>query len=183
RFPLIADTTGGFQDQRELVGELMVYVQGLMAYEDNKKRSQRTKDNIAQSRLKGRWFGGTPPYALTWSESAGWAIIEDQAEIIREGYRRVIAGESCVSVGKDFDQRGIPAPGAKMKRKEGARAGKTVGKGLWAWALYWCLTKPTYRGEWASRKGAPSIAVPAIVSAEVWARAQEAISKGRQRGL
>jgi site-specific DNA recombinase len=57
----------------------------------------------------------------------------DQAEIVREIVRRLLAGESLLALTRDLNERGIPAPGTGHRRKrraadqadDGSRWGKT----------------------------------------------------------
>lgn len=79
-------------------------------------------------------------------------IRDDQAEIVREAARRVVAGDSCYGIAQDFNRRGVPIPhkpsnprnfpewnGAQIKRMvtnpgyigKRVHQGKIVGDAVW----------------------------------------------------
>ncbi len=69
--------------------------------DDKSRRATRKHLEIAQS---GRWAGGQRPYGYNDQRE----VIPEEAEIIREAARRLLAGEPIMSVAKDFNRRSIP---------------------------------------------------------------------------
>ena len=83
----------------------------------SERESDTTRDRILRttraSASQGRPHGKIPyGYAREYDASCGslvrQVIREDQAAVIREAAARVVAGESCYSIAKDFNERGIP---------------------------------------------------------------------------
>ncbi|MEV6946415.1 recombinase family protein [Streptomyces sp. NPDC051172] len=90
----------------------------------------------------------------------------EEAEIIREAYRRVLAGDSIRSVALDFQTRGITG-----------RRGRPVS----AATLRVMLTKDAYRG-YRSHKGRVIRASwPALVDAETWHGVQRLLADSSRR--
>lgn len=71
---------------------------------------ERTQDSRAKLRQTGRWAGGIPPYGYR-SERVddGYRLVinEEEAEVVREIFRRVGENESCNAIANDLSRRGI----------------------------------------------------------------------------
>lgn len=85
--------------------------------------AEREADQIRDRVLRGKRDAaqagrpaGRPPYGYRRRFNArsgqpeGWEIDDDEAPVVREVARRVIAGESIRGIATDFNRRGIPAP-------------------------------------------------------------------------
>jgi len=69
--------------------------------DDKSRRATRKHLEIAQS---GRWAGGRRPYGFSDDRQ----LVPEEVDVIREATRRLIAGETLMSVARDFNARGIP---------------------------------------------------------------------------
>lgn len=139
-----------------------------MAYADNQRRINLFMDGKKGAAIKGCHVQGPVPYGLTWRtgtrDASGWGIDEKKARLVREAFRRVLAGESGHMVARDFEQRGEVAP----------RGGR------WFEPISRFLKSPVYRGE-TSYYGVP-VKVPALVSEDDWYRVQAILGTSKMRG-
>lgn len=64
---------------------------------------------------------GRPPYGYRAvnGDNNVWEIDDEAAEIVREIYRRIIAGDGPHTIGKDFDRRGIDTPMVHYRKHKG----------------------------------------------------------------
>ena len=93
----IVTPTSGRLDLRTFLGEFHVLMQALVAAEENRKRSERIKAGKLRAIAEGRKPAGPTPFGLVYERSTGrWSVDADAAAIVREIYRRVAGGESCV---------------------------------------------------------------------------------------
>jgi site-specific DNA recombinase len=74
--------------------------------DDKSRRATRKHLEIAQS---GRWAGGRRPYGFSDDRD----LVPDEVEIIREAARRLLAGETLMSVARDFNARQVPTARGK----------------------------------------------------------------------
>lgn len=166
---VIATPSGGMLDLRSFLGEFYVTLQALVAAEDNRKRAEAIKAGKVRAIAEGRKPAGPTPYGLSYSRTTGqWSLHPERAPVVLEMFQRVAAGDACSTIADDFYARGIP----------GAR-------GDWNRHRVWDIVRSRYPvGEWTvdKRKGIV-IAVPAIVTEELWERAQQALLRHKKRGL
>ncbi|MFF4254870.1 recombinase family protein [Streptomyces sp. NPDC001663] len=109
-------------------------------------------DRVASARahllMSTRWGGSSPPFGYRTYARDGARYLEinpETADIVREGARRVIGGESINAICRDFEERGIPAPADTYQRN---KSGKDF---IWyPRTLKGILTSPTLRG-WKTR--------------------------------
>ncbi|MFD8223409.1 recombinase family protein [Streptomyces massasporeus] len=80
--------------------------------------SRRLKDALKDHAREGRPHVGNRPYGYT---SDGRAIVEEEAEIVREVYRRYLDGESPHAIAQDLVARGIPTSKGKAWNPENVR--------------------------------------------------------------
>ena len=165
----IATPTGGVLDLQSFLGEFWVTVQALVAAEDNRKRAEAIKSGKLRAIAEGRKPAGPTPFGLHYDRATGtWSIDEEAANIVREIFRRVAAGETCVRVADDLAMRGARGP-----KKGWTRA-----------AVYRTMHTRYACGQWCVDKARDThIAVPRIVSDEDWFAAQRALMKAQRRGL
>jgi hypothetical protein len=73
-------------------------------------KGERIRAKHAQSARLGLAHGGTRPYGYSrvTGKPGALAVVEAEAEVIREAARRVLAGESIRAISIDFTDRGIP---------------------------------------------------------------------------
>lgn len=165
-------TSGQVLDLSSSLGDLFSGLQAFFAAEENRKRRERTVAGKAVAIARGRKPAGPTPYGLRYDRTLTdnpWSIDPAEAELVREMFRRVAAGESCEAVAIDFNARGIPR----------ARGGEWIRERVWQ-----IVTARTYVGEWTAdkRRGAV-LRVPAIVDLELWERTQAQLAAQGRRGL
>lgn len=165
----IVTPAGGRLDLQTFLGEFYVTMQALFAAEENRKRAERIKAGKQRAIAEGRKPAGPTPYGLKYDRATGtFTLDEEAAEIVREIYRRVAAGETCVRVADDLARRGVRGP-KKGWSKE---------------AVYRSMTKKYTCGEWLiDKRRNLTLTVPRILSDEMWLDAQRALTKAQRRGL
>lgn len=171
----VAELNGGVHDLNSSSGDLLVGLKAFYNAEENRKRRERVIRGKARAIEAGRKPAGPTPYGLRYDRATGvFSIHDEEAEIIREIYRRVAAGESCREIELDFRQRCIASPGAGRKNSAG----------FWSKERVWrAATNGVYRGEWVVDKAAGrTIPVPAIVTEDEWQAAQDALKRKGKRG-
>lgn len=165
----IATPSGGVLDLQSFLGEFWISIQALVAAEENRKRSEAIKRGKLRALAEGRKPAGPTPFGLGYSRAAGqWSIDEERASIVRECFRRVIAGESCKAIADDLHDRGAPTP-----------------RGPWHRHKVWQIVRSrTYVGEWtADKQQRVIVRVPALVTEREWQRAQDKLVEHGKRGL
>ncbi|MCT9010425.1 recombinase family protein [Streptomyces rhizosphaerihabitans] len=104
--------------------------------------SRRLKDALKDKAREGRPHVGSRPYGYT---SNGQAIIEEEAEIVREVFRRYLDGESPMHLAQDLTARGVATSKGRTWQPEHVRRllssnfvagvrihqGEEVGTGTW----------------------------------------------------
>jgi DNA invertase Pin-like site-specific DNA recombinase len=123
-------TCSGDLDLGTDTGKMMARIVGAV----NRKSSEDTARRVSRKKLElataGKWAGGgRRPYGY---ERDGLTVVPDEAKIIREMARRVVAGESLGSIARDLDQRAIRTVGGKPWRLTTLRqlltGGRIVGR-------------------------------------------------------
>src|SRR5262249_41172079 len=158
-------------------GRLKARIMGAVARQESEKKAERISREAEQAARRGvgRWARRAFGYDTTR------AVIASEAEAIRDGARRVQAGESCAAVARGWDGRGGPAARGAQRgwsasavvsvlrnpRLAGLRAykGEVVAEGDWEPILA--------RGEWenlqarirrTARPGRPSASLLAGIA-------------------
>ncbi|MFF3653848.1 recombinase family protein [Streptomyces olivochromogenes] len=104
--------------------------------------SRRLKDALKDKAREGKPHVGNRPYGYTGN---GQAIIEEEAEIVREVFRRYLDGESPLGIAQDLTARGVKTSKGKTWQPENVRhllssnfvagvrihQGEEVGTGTW----------------------------------------------------
>lgn len=79
--------------------------------------SMRVKSFQSYAKSKNVWAKGNPPYGYESFRDADGAmrlrVRESQKEVVREIYKRVMAGEAYSTICDDLNARGVPSPGAE----------------------------------------------------------------------
>jgi DNA invertase Pin-like site-specific DNA recombinase len=102
---------------------------------------ERIRDKIAASKKKGMWIGGVPPLGYR-AQDGKLVLIESEAEIVREIFRRYAALGSVRLLKDELGARGI-----KSKSWTTASGRRVGGKPFSRGALYLILQNRLYRGE------------------------------------
>lgn len=153
-----------------MVGRLLAHLQLDMSADWLHKHRDRTKAGKERALAHGRKPQGPTPYGLGYDRATGaWTIDEPAAQVVREIYTRVAAGESCEQIARDLNSRAVPRP----------RSGRWCRERIWA-----MVRKRTYVGEWiADKRRNLTLRVPPIVAEAAWQAAEDALAaQGRHRG-
>jgi len=104
----------GLVDLSTPAGRMMARQFGSIARYESEHRSERVKSRHAQIAAQCGWSGGgCRPYGYESpkrTENGGrtpWRLREEEAAVLRDATRRVLAGESARSVAADLNERGI----------------------------------------------------------------------------
>jgi DNA invertase Pin-like site-specific DNA recombinase len=166
--------SGEVLDLSTSMGDLFATLKAYFAAEDNRKRSERIIQGRITSLRRGRKGSGQTPYGLRFDRAIegadAWSVDPERARLIVEMYERVAAGESCHAIGRDFEARGVPR-----------KASGTP----WTRNRIWEIVRARYPvGEWlADVQRRIVVAVPPIVTEDLWQRAQVAMRQHKTRGL
>jgi len=147
----------------------------------------------------GRWLGGITPYGYRVTPEKYLEINEDklpgleqsEADIIRLIYRLTVDDHySCVQIADYLNGLGIPPAYVKDERKilKGKRKENT--SGIWRPSrIRNMLVNPTYKGvhfygrRTVKKREIIPRQMPAIVTLEIWDRAQEILHEHQLKGL
>jgi site-specific DNA recombinase len=75
-------------------------------YEGEQKATRQRAANVQRAE-RGHWQFSRRPYGYERANGV-ITIVEAEADVVREGYRRYIAGESLYAIAADWNARGIP---------------------------------------------------------------------------
>jgi site-specific DNA recombinase len=104
-------TVTGEIDLATPTGRLIARMLGAAARHEAEHKAERQKRQRRQNAEVGKVSGGgMRPYGYADDRVT---IVEEEAEIIREAARRVLAGESLTSVCRDFEQRDVKTPSGR----------------------------------------------------------------------
>ena len=163
-------TTGQVLDLRTSNGDLLAMLGSFGAADWVRKHKERTKAGKYRAIANNKKPAGPTPYGLHYELKTGvFSFAEGEADVMREAFARVAAGESCESIAVDFEARGI-----ERRKAEG-----------WTRAsVYRLVRNSVYRGHWiVDKKLGLALTVPAIVDDETWFAAQAKLQRNRTRGL
>lgn len=98
-------SVGGEVDLGTPQGRLTARIKGAVARHEVEQQSRRIKRKIEELVAEGRPFtGGLRPFGY---DETRLAVVEAEADLIREAARRVLAGESLRSISRDWTARGV----------------------------------------------------------------------------
>ncbi|GAA3127536.1 hypothetical protein GCM10010466_17920 [Planomonospora alba] len=104
-------TVTGEIDLATPTGRLIARMLGAAARHEAEHKAERQKRQRRQNAEAGKVSGGgMRPYGYAADRIT---VIEDEAEVIREAARRVLAGESLASICRDFETRDIRTPSGR----------------------------------------------------------------------
>jgi hypothetical protein len=123
---------------------------------------ERIRDKVAASKRKGMWMGGIPPLGYR-VEDGKLLVVESEAEIVRDIFRRYAALGSVRLLKGEFEAQGI-----KSKSWTTASGRRVGGKPFSRCALYLMLQNRLYRGEIVHKgQSHPGVHVP-IIDQPLW---------------
>lgn len=151
-------------------GDLLGSLYAFFAAEENRKRGSRIAAGKVTAIARGWKPSGPTPYGLHFDRfTHAWSVDPITSAIVREVLERVAAGDSCEQIALDFEARRIPQPRSSVWLRERV------------WKI---ATAPHYLGTWvADRARRLEIAVPHVVDAELYHRAQRALTDQGRRGI
>lgn len=144
RHGLALASVGGDIDLSSPQGRMTARIKGTVArheVEQSSRRIRRKRQEIAEA---GRYVGPRP-YGWTFTPDKGLEIQPDEAAVVHEAYRRLLAGESIRAIIYDFNTRGTTTGRGNKWQAANFRAmvlrwtncavlyhrGKEVGPGDW----------------------------------------------------
>ena len=145
--------------------------------------SERTRDKIAASKRKGKWFGGKPilGYDLAPQPAGGSKLVVNaaEAELVREVYHLYLEHRSLTKVAQILNARG------STSKRWTTRKGTAVGGRVWdKHLLINLLTNPAYVGKVKHKKELFAGEHAAIVDERLWQQVFQTIKhNGRTGGM
>lgn len=167
---LVADVGRGLVlDPNSDEGDLQIALGGYFAAAWSRKHRTRIVEGKLTAIAKGKKPAGPTPFGYRYDRWTGvWSVCEEEAELVREIYRRVLAGETAAAIADDLHLRGAPSPRGRWDRP----------------TVYRILRQPAYRGEWiADKRRRLTIATPVIVDAATWYAIRDRAAAVGRRGL
>jgi site-specific DNA recombinase len=172
-------------DTAEPIGRFIFQMLGAFAELDRETILDNTTRGRARGARQGRWYGVVPTgYAvqdgkLIPNESEILPGLAE-AELVRDIYRRIAAGESSIKVADYLSALGL----RRFKRYAKHDGRESVIEGAPGWPakrVSELVHNPTYKGThvYNGKHGDVEREVPALVSGELWDRANAQLAKNR----
>lgn len=86
-------------------GRMTARISGAVARHESEHASERIQAQKSRAAASGEWIGGGRPFGYTRD---GLHLVDDEADAVRDGVRRLLAGESVYSITKDWEGRVRP---------------------------------------------------------------------------
>ncbi len=137
--------------------------------------AERIRDKIAASKAKGMWMGGTPPLGYR-PNGRTLAIVDDQAELIRDIHRRYLTLGNVRQVAEQLEQEGIRTPMRTYAKTGQQFGGVAFSRGQ----LYTILRNPIYIGQIAHGDQVHAGLHPPILDMAIWEQVQQLLADNRQ---
>src|SRR6202049_83242 len=123
------------------MGRLTLNVLLSFAQFEREVTSERIRDKIAASKRKGLWVGGTLPLGYQMKDGK-IAVVEDEAERVRQIYRRYLELGGVNALVRDLRERNIQTK-SRLLTTGATRGGILFGRG----SLFYLLRNRFYIGE------------------------------------
>ena len=123
------------------MGRLTLNVLLSFAQFEREVTSERIRDKIAASKRKGLWVGGTLPLGYQMKDGK-IAVVEDEAERVRQIYRRYLELNGVNALVRDLRDRDIRTK-SRLLKTGATRGGILFGRG----SLFYLLRNHFYIGE------------------------------------
>ncbi|HEY7310750.1 MAG TPA: recombinase family protein [Gemmataceae bacterium] len=160
------------------MGRLMLNVLLSFAQFEREIIGERTRDKIAAARRKGKWAGGHPILGYDIDRRGIKLIInEDEAAQVRAIFELYLEHEGLLAVIAELNRRGWVNK-RWVTRKGQVRGGKPFTKT----SLHKLLTNVTYVGKVRHKHEHHDGEHEALISAEVWQRAQVLLRRNGRNG-
>ena len=158
------------------MGRLILNILLSFAQFEREMISERTRDKMAAARRKGKWLGGVPVLGYDVDRQMRRLVVNHkEAAQVQEIFELYLGLGGLVSVVEELaSRRWVNKPW--ITRKKVVRAGKPFHKG----SLHYLLTNVTYRGRVKYEGEIYEGDHEAIISDEVFGRAQALLAKNRR---
>lgn len=148
------------------MGRLTMNILLSFAQFEREMTAERIRDKFAASKKKGIWMGGTTPTGYDVKNRQ--LVPNAEVSFVKMVYERYLELGTIVAVMRDLKKRGIKSP--LRTRMNGVQAG---GVTLTSGALRHMLMNPVYIGKIKHKRDLYDGLHPAILSLELWQKAQE----------
>ena len=136
--------------------------------------AERIRDKIAASKQRGMWMGGTPPIGYR-PDGRSLAIVEDEADLVRQLFQRYLELGSVHALHEALAQEGTHQP-RRTTATGRAFGGVPFARGQ----LYRMLGNPLYRGLIRHRSQTYAGNHPAIIDEALWDQVQARLRENTQ---
>ncbi|SFM34747.1 Recombinase zinc beta ribbon domain-containing protein [Bradyrhizobium sp. Rc3b] len=111
--------------EREPEALLLVVLELIRANKESVRKAQligdakaRKKKRLAEHGLEGKPYTRQTPAWIRWSEDdQRYTLIKERADLVREMFKRMDAGDGLERIARDFNQRGVPTWGRSGKQR------------------------------------------------------------------
>jgi DNA invertase Pin-like site-specific DNA recombinase len=107
----VATTQAGHYDLTTPSGRMTARIVGAVAKHESEHKAERTGRQREQAARAGKYHGGRRPYGY---EADGKTIREPEAELIRDGAERILAGQSLRRIADDWNEHRIPTSSGRQ---------------------------------------------------------------------
>lgn len=169
----VAIPGAGVQDLNTFAGDMYATLHTAFAAQWLRQHREKITRGKRRAISNGKKPAGPTPFGYSYNRTApsgeaAWSIDEAQAEVVREIYRRVAAGETCSEIADDLTARGV----ARTRSCEWPRE-----------RVYAIVRAKTYLGRWVADKARGlAVPVPRIISDELWQAADQRLDRNKRRG-
>ena len=94
-------------DTGSMETELVLAILSSLAQEESASISKNVKWGNQKRIKNGRYRAGTAPYGYTFDSDGNYAIIPEEADIVRFIFESVVSGMGVHKIGKELDSRGV----------------------------------------------------------------------------
>jgi site-specific DNA recombinase len=136
---------------------------------------ERIRDKVAASKKKGIWMGGGVPVGYR-VENRALHIVEEQAEFVRNLFRRYLEIGSAVRLKMALDAEAVRLP-IRIVGTGNKMGGGLISRGH----IYHILSNPIYVGRLRHKGKIHEGLHDAIVDQDVWDRAQRQLAEQTQK--
>ena len=118
------------------IGEIDVAFKEILYDFYSEDLSVKIKSSLQSAKRNGKYQAANPPYGYVRNPHDHHKVIIDDetADVVREMFRRVLAGDSINKITKDFNEAGVESPAEYKKRKFGVNCNRWKTKGIWHYA-------------------------------------------------
>jgi len=95
-------------DTGSMETELVLAILSSLAQEESASISKNVKWGNQKRIKNGRYRAGTAPYGYMFDSDGNYAIIPEEADVVRFIFESVVSGMGVHKIGKELDSRGVP---------------------------------------------------------------------------